>query len=122
VSTHLSIEETKKLSECVSDVRQTQQHERNADDSVSDAYDAAPERLRRYVPVACKHTCQNGLDSPGQNCSCILDLGLKTMASASVLALNIWPWPGLHHATFFDLVNTIKLPALLSQFYILTSA
>ena len=48
---YLSVEESKELSESVADVSEPQQHQRNADDSVRDAYDPTPERLGRNVPV-----------------------------------------------------------------------
>jgi len=54
---HLSVEEAKELSESVADVRQTQQHQRNADDRVRDTDDTTPERLRRNIPVTCKRQC-----------------------------------------------------------------
>ena len=52
----LRVDEAEDVSEDVAEVGETEQHERDAERRVSDAHEAAPERLRRDVAVACGTT------------------------------------------------------------------
>ena len=51
--TDLGVDESEDVSQDVTDVRQTQQHERNAEHGVGDTHQPTPHRLRRNVAVAC---------------------------------------------------------------------
>ena len=51
--TNLGVDESEDVSQDVTDVRQTQQHERNAEHGVGDTHQPTPHRLRRNVAVAC---------------------------------------------------------------------
>ena len=52
---YLCVKEAKEFGESVSDVGETEKHQRNADHGVRDAHNSTPECLGRYVPVAWTH-------------------------------------------------------------------